>query len=162
MRPTATRIAERAGVSVRSVFQHYEDLERLYAAVAGRLVERVASLLLTVDSSIALDERVTSFVHQRSLLLEAITPIRRAADVHAPLSDVVENGLQLGHWALRGQVERVFAPELAPLPSAERTLVLDGLATALSWPTWEGLRARDGRTEDEARAVVAHLVRALL
>src|SRR5687768_11953208 len=49
LRPTAPRIAERAGVSVRSVFQHFVDLESLFAAVADRWVERLAVLVVPVD-----------------------------------------------------------------------------------------------------------------
>ena len=37
LRPTAPRVAERAGVSVRSVFQHFDDLEGLFAAVGDRV-----------------------------------------------------------------------------------------------------------------------------
>src|SRR3546814_6231042 len=33
LRPTAPRVAERAGVSVRSVFQHFDDLESLHAEI---------------------------------------------------------------------------------------------------------------------------------
>ena len=36
LRPSAARIAERAGVSLRSVFQHFRDVESLFAAMADR------------------------------------------------------------------------------------------------------------------------------
>src|SRR3546814_14449175 len=65
LRPTAPRVAERAGVSVRSVFQHFDDLESLHAAVAERLVERVAVLVVPIDPAGPLDDRLTRFVHQR-------------------------------------------------------------------------------------------------
>ena len=51
LRPTAPRVAERAGVSVRSVFQHFADVEGLYAAVGDRVAERLQSLVLVVDPS---------------------------------------------------------------------------------------------------------------
>src|SRR6266496_687113 len=89
LRPTAPRIAERAGVSVRSVFQHFDDLEGLYAAVADRLIERLGRLNITADPLQPLLTRLPDVVHQRSILLEAITPIRRAAAVHAPFSHEV-------------------------------------------------------------------------
>ena len=40
LRPSAARIAERAGVSLRSVFQHFKDVESLFAAMADRQRER--------------------------------------------------------------------------------------------------------------------------
>src|SRR3546814_16872470 len=67
LRPTAPRVAERAGVSVRSVFQHFDDLESLHAAVAERLVERVAVLVVPIDPAGQLDDRPTRIVHPREL-----------------------------------------------------------------------------------------------
>src|SRR3954449_12912039 len=78
LRPTAPRVAERAAVSVRSVFQHFDDLEGLYSAVGDRLVERLAYVGMTVDTDVAVEQRAADVVRQRSALLEAITPIRRA------------------------------------------------------------------------------------
>src|SRR5207245_10332362 len=79
LRPTAPRIAERAKVSVRSVFQHFDDLEGLYSAVGDRLVERLSHLRMTVEGTLLLQQRIDEVVRQRAILLEAITPVRRAA-----------------------------------------------------------------------------------
>src|SRR5438270_2018158 len=113
LRPTAPRIAERAKVSVRSIFQHFDDLEGLYAAVGDRLVERLSHLRMSVDRSLPADARVAEVVRQRATLLEAITPIRRAATVHAPFSREVRARLQAGHDFLRTEIESMFATELA-------------------------------------------------
>ena len=40
--PTAAQIADRAGVSVRSVFQHFADMEALYGDLAAEQRERSA------------------------------------------------------------------------------------------------------------------------
>src|SRR4029450_8701570 len=44
LRPSAARIAQRAGVSLRSVFQHFSDVESLFAAAASRQTERLSPL----------------------------------------------------------------------------------------------------------------------
>ncbi len=162
LRPTAPRVAERAGVSVRSIFQHFDDLERLHAAVAERLVDRVAVLVVPIPASLPLEERIDRFVRQRSELLEAVTPIRRAADVHGPFSKEITARLRDGHAFLRQELAETFAPELDAAPPAEREELLDALDAALSWPTWEGLRAGQGRATDHARQVLVRLARALL
>ena len=99
-------------VSVRSVFQHFDDLETLHASVAERLVDRVAVLVLPVPPDLPLAERLDRFVHQRALLLEAVTPIRRAADVHGPFSPEITARLRDGQAFLRAELERTFEPEL--------------------------------------------------
>jgi len=160
LRPTAPRVAERAGVSVRSVFQHFDDLETLHASVAERLVERVAVLVVPVAPDLPLDVRLDRFVHQRALLLEAVTPIRRAADVHGPFSAEITSRLRDGQAFLRAEVADTFAPELDA--ASDREELLDCLDAALSWPTWEGLRAGLGRDQASAERVLRRLAAATL
>ncbi|HEY4377791.1 MAG TPA: TetR/AcrR family transcriptional regulator, partial [Acidimicrobiales bacterium] len=153
LKPTAPRIAARAGVSVRSVFQHFSDLETLFAAVGARVVERLAGLVVPIDPALDLDARVEALVRQRALLLEVITPIRRAALVHAADSREINRMFQAGHDFIRGEVAGVFAPELAAAGPVASDL-LDALDVALAWSTWETLRALDHRSEEEARRVL--------
>src|SRR5437763_15803466 len=65
LRPTAPAIAERAGVSVRPVFQHFDDLEGLYAAVAERWVDRLGARPSPVDATLPIDQRVRDVVAAR-------------------------------------------------------------------------------------------------
>lgn len=162
LRPTAPRVAASAGVSVRSIFQHFDDLETLHAAVAERLVERVAVLVVPVPPDGTLEQRLERLVHQRALLLEAVTPIRRAAQVHGPFSAEITARLRDGQAFLREELVRTFAPELDSRPEPHRTDVLDGLDAALSWATWEGLRAGQGRDQTTAERVMRRLAEAIL
>jgi TetR/AcrR family transcriptional regulator, regulator of autoinduction and epiphytic fitness len=162
LRPTAPRIAERAGVSVRSVFQHFDDLERLHSAVAERLVERVAVLVLPIDPTMALETRIATFARQRGQLLEVITPIRQAAEVHGPFSEEITARLRDGQRFLHDEVEVAFAPELDAVPAAVRPDLLDALDATFSWATWQGLRTARGRTPEQAEAVVRRMAGALL
>jgi AcrR family transcriptional regulator len=162
LRPTAPRIAERAKVSVRSVFQHFDDLEGLYAAVGDRLVERLSHLKMAVDKDAPVDDRIAEVVRQRAILLEAITPVRRAAALHAPFSREVRSRLQAGHDFLRSEIEQWFTPELASCGKTDRTTTLDALDTALSWSSWDNLRTLNSRSQDEARDVLVCMVNAVL
>lgn len=162
LRPTAPRIAERAKVSVRSVFQHFDDLEGLYAAVGDRLVERLSHVQMAVDAMLPRRTRIEEVVRQRAILLEAITPVRRAATVHAPFSREVRKRLQAGHDYLRSEIERAFASELAATPARDRGLVVDALDTVLSWASWDNLRSLNGRSVEEASAVLVRIVDRIL
>lgn len=162
LRPTAPRIAERAGVSVRSVFQHFDDLESLYAMVAERSVGRIAQLIVPVDPELPFEERLATFMAQRCALLEALTPIRRAANVHAPFSKEITKRLQAGHDFLRAEAGQVFASELAAVDAGEREVLLDMLDTMLSWSSWESLRTLNARSAEQAADVLTRLARAAL
>ena len=162
LRPTAPRIAERAKVSVRSVFQHFDDLEGLYAAVGDRLVERLAYVGLKLSADLSAEERIDEVVRHRTSMLEAITPIRRAATVHAPFSQEVSARLQAGHDFLREEIATAFAPELDAREEDDRESLLSALDSALSWACWDNLRTLNHCSIDEARAVVLRTVNALL
>jgi AcrR family transcriptional regulator len=162
MRPIAPRVAERAGVSVRSVFQHFADLPALHIAVTERIVERVAVLLHPLDPETPLDERLAAFIRQRVALLEVVTPFRRAAAVHGPFAPEIQRAVRLSTQYLNEEVARTFQPELARVPAAERREVLDGLTTVLSWSAWDTLRTDSQRTAEHSAAVTTRLASAIL
>jgi AcrR family transcriptional regulator len=162
VRPTALKVAERAGVSVRSVFQHFDDLEGLYAAIASRLVDRLGGVKVVVDAELPIGARITEMVRSRSRALEILTPVRQAAAVHAPFSPEIRARLQAGHAMLRAELARVFADELEKRDEPARTRLLDALDTVLSWPSWDNLRTLNGRSKEEAQATVEQMVSAML
>lgn len=161
LEPTAPRVAERAGVSVRSVFQHFDDLEGLFAAVGDRVLENLLGLVMHVDPTIDFERRVPIVVRQRTALLEALSPIRRAVAVNAWDSQEVSNRLAMGHAYLRLEVESAFARELLAAGD-DRLEVLNALDTVLSWSTWEQLRTTVDLDVAAAAAVVERLCRATL
>lgn len=156
LRPTAPRIAERASVSVRSVFQHFADLDTLFAAVGARVVERYRHLVSPIDPDLPLADRIDALVTQRTRLIEAMTPIRRAAMVHQADSSEIARMFGEAHEKGRLQVKAVFQHEIGGVD--ERRLLIDAIDVALSWGTWESLRNANGRSVDESRAVVRQLV----
>jgi TetR/AcrR family transcriptional regulator, regulator of autoinduction and epiphytic fitness len=162
LRPGAEAIAERAGISVRSVFRHFDDLDSLLAFAVERQIESVAALYGAPSSKGNTTVRASELVHQRRTLYEEISPVRRAATRLAPFHPVLRSRLEYSHRLLRNQLRDLFSPELAVLPSRERKLVLDALDSATSWSTWEGLRTDIGLTPSRAGSVVASTVTALL
>lgn len=162
LRPTADEIAARAAVSPRSVFQHFPDRETLFAAAAARQGERIAAVARPLPMGAPLAERVAALAAQRRRVHEVVTPVRRAALLHEPFSDVVAGGLRHLRALGRDELERTFAPELDRLPPAERVELLAALDAAAAWPAWESLRAHQGLSPARAEAVVRRTLGALL
>jgi TetR/AcrR family transcriptional regulator of autoinduction and epiphytic fitness len=160
LRPTAPRVAQRAGVSVRSVFQHFDDLPSLYTALSHRVAERMSALVVPVDPGLPLDERLAAFVAHRSSLHEEMTPFRRAAQVHGPFSPQVREAVAVGAEFLRRDVRDTFAPELAAAGPAAADLGV-ALAAAASGYAWDALRAEAG-VAPAAASALARTLRALL
>jgi len=156
--PTAKRVAERAGVALRSVFHHFDDVESVLAAAARLQAQRHWHIVQPVAPELPLGERVAQVVAQRSTLFERIAPARRAALLVEHDSPVIGAWLEEGRATLRRQLAATFAPELA----REGRDLLAALEVSASWTGWESLRRRQGLSVNAARRVLARLLTALL
>jgi TetR/AcrR family transcriptional regulator, regulator of autoinduction and epiphytic fitness len=155
LRATAPRIAARAGVSLRTVFHHFPDLEALHQAVGERQVARIAELLAPIDPSWPLDLRIERFTGQRARVYELIAPVRRAALLHEPLSPAVAHSLAQVRAQKRAHALASFAPELRAAPAATRRTLAAALAALASFSTWDALRRQQGLAVPAARRALA-------
>ena len=159
--PTARQVAERAGVSLRLVYHHFNDVEAVFEEAAMLQGIRHWRRISDADPSLPLAVRIAHVSDQRRRLFEAITPVRRAAATRLVSSKAIREGMALGRRRLRSQLSVTFAPELERAGD-DAVLVLDALETAGSWESWEALRAGTRRSPTRAEAVVRHLMTAVL
>jgi TetR/AcrR family transcriptional regulator of autoinduction and epiphytic fitness len=162
LRPTAARIAERAGVSLRLVFHHFDDLEAIYSELADRQAERVKPLTIPISSTTPFARRVEEFSTQRGRLLETLSPVRRSAVLMEPFRPALAKRLKHARDLMRAAAIAAFAPELAKLTADEKRATTAALDVITSWVAWEQMRRHQGLSETDARAVMATTIRALL
>ncbi len=148
--PRARQIAERAGVSVRSIFQHFEDLDGVRADVVALQARRIRPLVDGLDPDGDIGTRITALVDQRARLYEFVTPMRRTME-SAGSSEAIERGLHELDTTLRSQVAAQFAPELQALERTSRQDLLAALDAWCSFATWDHLRRSGGRSVLQAR-----------
>src|SRR5215470_2088915 len=86
LKPTGERIADAAGVSLRTLWTSFKDMETLFAAAGERLIERELAVYKPIDVGLALPVRVERFCAQRATMLEILAPAARAAVVREPFS----------------------------------------------------------------------------
>jgi AcrR family transcriptional regulator len=161
-KPTAAEIAARAGVSERSVFQHFPDREVLLEAVAREQYKRVVPTLVPVDSSLPLAERIQQFARQRARLYERIGGVRRAGLLIEHESSSVAGWLATARQAKAAEVERVFRRELDSLPPDDREPLRAALVMVCSWAAWDSWRTHQGLSVARARAALEVALAALL
>src|SRR5688500_16055298 len=90
LQPTAARIAERAGVSLRLVYHHYGDLESVYVAAIGRQFAAIMQEVPPIPLGGPLDDRITSFVDRRAAMHERMMAVRRAVRLMEPFSPRIQ------------------------------------------------------------------------
>ena len=118
--PTTDEIAQRAGISARSLFRYFTDTEDLSRAVIDReLVTSQPLLQLDIDEHEPLDVRIRALVAARVRLFEAIAPTARAARLAATRNPTIADQLRERRAFLRSQVRAVLDPEAAILPALD-------------------------------------------
>lgn len=159
VRPTAQQVAERSGVSLRSIFRIFDDVETLHAAAATRQLSRVRHLFVDVAAVGSLPDRVSTMVDINARLYESVAPVRRAALRAAPESGPLREQLQGVRRWLRAEIDRVFDAELAAHPDGSTAAAVEAL---LSFETWDQLRVAQGLSAPAAAHVVHAAVLTLL
>ena len=160
--PTAKHVAERAGVSVRAVFRHFDKLETLFAAVCELQYDRVLRSLRRVRPEAGFEERLGAFVVQQGRLNERISPVRRGAQRYEPVSRAISRCNDRLRQRDRDEIARVFASELSELPQDEQRESIRALAAIASWSHWEELRRHEHLAAPRARRVVEREMQAVL
>lgn len=157
LRPTARDIATEAGVSLRSVYVHFDDLEALFVESSRRHGELLAAALPPLVDKGSFTERLDAFLTRRVVIHEFAPGVRRAALLQEPFSPVLQQVLANRRQALRAEVGCSFAAELAAVDGDELPL-LRAIDVATSAMTWESLRTFQHLSVDEAAAQVRAMI----
>ena len=158
--PTVVAVAKRADVSVRSVFQHFGDVESLFVTVVDSVRGDLVAPPRT-PSDRPLSARIASVVANRAELFDKIVPLRVASGQFVNHPALLERA-QEGKQALRVAMLEAFAAEFALFSETDREQLADAIEAALSLEAWIVLRRRDGMSFERATAVWRFTLTALL
>ena len=112
--PSSDEIAERAGLSPRSLFRYFDDLDDLVRVAISRQYDRMLPLArLDVSADGPLAGRVARLVRQRLALFDSIASVGVVTRVRAPFQPLIASQLAITRSYLRHQIEQIFRPELA-------------------------------------------------
>ena len=157
LRPSAQRVADRAGVGIRTVFRHFDDMDRLYVEMDARVRDAVRPLLAKETPSGALAGRAQKLVERRCELYERIGPYKRSANLHRQKSDYLRREHRDMVRDFRADLQR-WIPELKDASSRSAS----AMEVAVSFETWDRLRSDQELSQKGAREVMLSLVEALL
>lgn len=150
LQPSTDEIAERAGVSSRSLFRYFDDVDDLHRAAIERELAVARPLLdvgaLPHDPTAVKAERVAA---ARVRLFEAIAPAARAARACAHRHPIVARQIREARAYLRNQLRTLFAPELAARPA-----VLPAVDALCTFETYELLRGDQGLSRARTTAAL--------
>lgn len=160
--PRVIDIARTAGVSTRSIFQHFDDTEALFAAVAQQVVEQLMPLAGPIDPGLPWQERLEALLSMRVQVNEALLPFRRAVASHQPRAPKMAAGVAAGRLFARERTEAAFAPELSRMTETDRKQTVDALLAASDWQMWFNLRTVYNLDVETSAATMRRMVGAIV
>jgi len=163
LRPSSSEVAERAGLSPRSVFRYFEDVDDLSRSALGRQLERALPLVpIAAVPGAPLSERIAALVAQRLRLFEAIAPAATVSRLRSPFQPVLATQLRNTRSYLRHQIAKLFAGELGAMGQDRAASVLAAADVLCSFESYQLLIGDQDLGAEAMTAVLVASLTALL
>ena len=146
--PTAAQTAERAGYSVRSVFERFPDLHALRVMATDYQLSQAAAPARHVDGD--RPTRIRSQVETRAGTCERGLLLWRMLIQFQQDSEELKLRVKLGRDRTIARMEQMYGPELATLDPTARQHLLISLEALTDFESWARARHLYGLTFEEA------------
>lgn len=160
--PTAAKVADRAGYSVRSVFERFPDLHSLQIAAADYAISQVVAMAASRDIGGGRLERIKSHVSTRARTSERWLPLWRALIANQGSSKELKARAQAIRERVLSLMEHIYAPELSTLSDVARRHTLIALEAIVDVESWARMREYFGLSDEEAIAAWIQAIDRLL
>ena len=160
--PTGAEIAERAGYSVRSVFERFPDLLTLSLAAADFAFAQANAQAVIRNVSADRPTRIRTQVETRAGTCERWLPLWRALHVHQHHSSELQQRLRLMREAVMRRLELMYRPELSTLAETDRRRTLIALEALTDFESWARMRSEHALSIEGACAVWIRTIDSLL
>ena len=157
--PSTGEIAERAGISPRSLFRYFDDVDDLHQAAIESQLERARPLLeLDVEPGAPTHTKIAEVVEARVRLFETIAPAARAGRVVAHRRPLVAAAIDESRSYMRSQLRALFAHEL----HGARAALLPAIDVLCAFESYELLRVHQGLSRSKTVAALTAALSQLL
>jgi AcrR family transcriptional regulator len=160
--PTAAEIAERAGYSVRSVFERFPDIRALQVAAVDYAVAQFAALGPPRGADGDRRTRLEAQVMTRAQTCERWLPLWRSLVVNQGDSAELKDRIKVSRERTMARLELMYGPELARLSADERRRMLIALEALTDVESWARMREFFGLSFDDACLVWMQTIDRLL
>jgi AcrR family transcriptional regulator len=156
--PSAHKVADRAGVGIRTVFRLFADMDALYSTVNARLESEVAPMLrASPPDGATVHERAESLINERVAVFERTGIYIRFTNRSRDRSEFLASHYRKLTARLRERVLH-WLPELGDAPLA----LVEALDQATSFEAWDRLRNDQRLSRPRAQAAVSFTTESLL
>jgi len=161
--PTTDEVAQRSGLSARSLFRYFDDVDDLcQAAITHHLASIGALSVLPPPREEPLEDRVRTVAAMRVRLHHEIGAVGRVARVKAPFIPVLGNMLRDRRRDVRAFLGAWFAPELARMEPDVAATSLAAIDVVCSFEGMDLLAADYDMEQDAIQAVLERAITTIL
>jgi AcrR family transcriptional regulator len=154
--PSAEQVAQRAGVGLRTVFRHFQDMDSLYSEISRPFEAELREWAQRPFKGETWQERVLELIQRRSTAFEVVAPFRRASDAMRHSSALLQAQHAVLTTTLRS-ILRGLIPKGAVDPAT-----FEALDLLLGYEAWSRLRREQGLSPAQARKILQTAVKALI
>jgi AcrR family transcriptional regulator len=160
--PTASQIAERAGYSVRSVFERFPDLLSLSLAAADFAFAQATTQAAVRNANADRQTRIRTQVETRAQTCEEWLPLWRALVLNQHLSPELQQRIRRVREAIMARVLLMYRPELEAVGEVERRRTLIAVEALTDFESWARMREFAGLSFEDACTVWIRAIDRLL
>lgn len=157
MNPSAARVAEEAGVGLRTVFRHFDDMDAIYSEISSILAQQLMPIAMAPYTHSDWRDNVRELARRRAQIFETMLPFRLAANVRRYSSPFL-----MAQYAQIISLERELLLHQIPDHIRRQRLVTEALCTALAFQNWSQLRHDQQLTAEDASATTILMVNCLM
>jgi AcrR family transcriptional regulator len=160
--PTAASIAQRAGYSVRSIFERFADLHELRVIATDEALLRASAAVAALPAVGSRQDRVRTHVEARGRVCEEWLPLWRALNANQGDSADLKTRIRLIREMVIRRIEEVYASELSTVDERERRETVLAIEALIDFESWSRLRELVGLSFEDACSVWSRAIDRLL
>lgn len=153
MSPGAAQVADRAGVGLRTVFRHFEEMEVLYREMSEVIAAKVRPILLKPYAAANWRERLSELIERRIDVNEEIMPLKIAGSVLR-----FQSRFLMDDYRAHLKLERQGLESILPDAAKKDQTLFRAVEMVTSFQAWRRLRQDQELSVSDARKVILKLV----
>ncbi len=160
---SAALIASKAGLSERSIFRYFDDVNDLYRSVCDLAFSKEIEYALIDDAGVgSLDTKIENFVNQRVRIYTMNEKIAPAARSFAFKNPIIKNQLVVGRKLLRNQIITHFSEELSAFDKQQQQVAVAIIDSLTTFEYYDMMRSDQKMSVQAIKSVLTESIRKAL
>ena len=160
---SAALIASKAGLSERSIFRYFDDVNDLYRSVCDLAFSKEIEYALIDDAGVgSLNTKIENFVNQRVRIYTMNEKIAPAARSFAFKNPIIKNQLVVGRKLLRNQIITHFSEELSAFDKQQQQVAVAIIDSLTTFEYYDMMRSDQKMSVQAIKSVLTESIRKAL